>query len=68
MFSKNLPESGVHGALIQDNTFSVDFLYNALKVAEEPRYTNMKKILEDEIRLLKKPKGYLLIKLFKIVN
>lgn len=51
-----MPESGIHGALVVDNIFNVDFLYNSLKVSEETRYFNMKKILEDEIKLLKKTK------------
>lgn len=55
-FARNLTESGIHGALVQEPFFNVDFLYSALKVTDEPRYHNMKKILEDEIRLLKKSK------------
>ena len=51
-----MPESGIHGALVVDNSFNVDFLYNSLKVGDETRYFNMKKILEDEIKLLKKTK------------
>ena len=55
-FLKKLNESGLHGALVVDNQFDVDFLYDSLGVSEiEPRYINMKKIIEDEIRLLRKP-------------
>jgi hypothetical protein len=56
-FTQNLCESGIHGALVVDNLFNVDFLYNSLKVTDEPKYLNMKKILEDEIKLLKKTKN-----------
>ena len=50
-----LNESGLHGALVADSCFNVDFLYNLLGVSEESsRYANMKKILEDEIKLLRK--------------
>lgn len=56
-FAKNLPESGIHGALVHDSIFTVDFLYHSLKVTDEPRYFNMKKILEDEIKLLRKPRS-----------
>ncbi len=55
-FTQNLAESGIHGALVVDSLFNVDYLYNSLKVTDEPKYFNMKKILEDEIKLLKKTK------------
>ena len=58
-FTKNLPESGLHGSLIHDNIFTVDFLYTSLQVTDEPRYQNMKKILEDEIKLLRNPRMYI---------
>ena len=55
-FTKKLNESGLHGAVVFDSQFSVDYLYDSLGVSEsETRYSNMKKILEDEIRLLRKP-------------
>ena len=55
-FTKKLKESGLHGGLIFDSQFNADFLYDSLGVSEtETRYSNMKKILEDEIRLLRKP-------------
>lgn len=57
-FSANLSESGIHGALVIDSAFNVDILYMCLGVnSEETRYHNMKKILEDEIKLLKKTNG-----------
>ena len=55
-FTNNLDESGIHGALAVESMFNVDYLYSSLKVPDEARYFNMKKILEDEIRLLKKTK------------
>lgn len=54
MFLPNLSQSGLHGALINDNSFNVEFLYSCLNVTDEPRYVNIKKILDDEIKLLKK--------------
>ena len=55
-FLKKLSESGLHGALLIDNQFDVDFIYDCLGVSEiEPRYINMKKIIEDEIKLLRRP-------------
>ena len=55
-FLKKLNESGLHGALLMDSQFDVDFLYESLGVSEiEPRYINMKKIIEDEIKLLRRP-------------
>lgn len=53
-----LTESGLHGALVADSTFSIDHLYNCLGVEEESRHQNMKRILEDEIKLLKKTKRF----------
>jgi hypothetical protein len=61
-YSANLSESGLHGALVADISFNVDFLYSCLGVnTDETRYHNMKKILEDEIKLLRKTKGYLIL-------
>ena len=56
-FLPNLPQSGLHGALISDNSFNVEFLYSALGVTDELKYQNMKKIIEDEIKLLKKSRA-----------
>ena len=56
-FVNKLDESGIHGALVADSLFNVEFLYACLSVPEEARYLNMKKIIEDEIKLLRKPKS-----------
>lgn len=57
-FLPNLAQSGLHGALIVSDhvSFATEFLYSALRVPDEPKYQNMKKILDDEIKLLKKSK------------
>lgn len=59
LFIKKLSESGLHGGLclLEATThFNVDFLYESLGVSEiEPKYLNMKKIIDDEIQLLRSP-------------
>ncbi len=47
----------MHGALVADSSFNIDSLYDALRV-DELKHQNIKKILEDEIKLLKKSKLY----------
>jgi hypothetical protein len=54
-YADNLKESGLHGALVADSSFNIDSLYDALRV-DELKHQNIKKILEDEIKLLKKSK------------
>jgi hypothetical protein len=55
-FLPNLSQSGLHGALVADSSFNTEFLFNALCVGDEQKYQNMRKILEDEIKLLRKTK------------
>lgn len=57
-FLPALGQSGLHGALIADNAFNTDFLYSCLGVTNEQKYQNMKKIIDDEIKLLKKSKTF----------
>jgi hypothetical protein len=54
-----LCESGIHGALLsQSDTFTVDMLYQCLGAnGDEQRLQMMKKILEDELKLLRKIKN-----------
>ncbi len=54
-YEDNLYESGLHGALILDNSFNVDYVYEALRIDESRSQTNRKHI-EDEIKTLKKSK------------
>jgi hypothetical protein len=49
----NLSQSGLHGALLVDNVFNLDFMLNILEVKTDDVHEN-KKILDDEIKLLKK--------------
>lgn len=56
-FLKHLNESGLHGAFVMDNSFTVDTLYQCLKVSDDVRFTQAKKIVDDELRLLKKGKS-----------
>jgi hypothetical protein len=56
-FLKHLNESGLHGAFVMDNAFTVDTLYQCLKVPDDARFTQAKKIVDDELRLLKKGKS-----------
>ena len=51
-----LPESGIHGALVADSSFNTECLFQCLQVQDESKYSNMRKILDDEIKLLKKTK------------
>jgi len=57
-FLPALGQSGLHGALVADNAFNTDFLYSSLGVTNEQKYQNMKKIIDDEIKLLKKSKTF----------
>ena len=40
-----------------DNSFTVDTLYQCLKVPDDARFTQAKKIVDDELKLLKKGKS-----------
>lgn len=51
-----LPESGIHGALVADNSFNTECLFQCLDIHDESKYSHMRKILDDEIKLLKKTK------------
>lgn len=53
----NLNESGIHGALVNDHAFNVDYLYEALRI-DEARHQSLKKILDEEVKHLKKSKLY----------
>ena len=56
-FLPNLAQSGLHGGIVADNSFTADFLFLVLAVpVDEAKYQNMRKILDDEIKLLKKSK------------
>ncbi|CAF0806729.1 unnamed protein product [Brachionus calyciflorus] len=52
-----LSESGLHGALVVENSFNTDSLFHCLGIEDEAKYHNIKKILDDEIKLLKKTKS-----------
>ncbi|RNA03807.1 kazrin-like isoform X4 [Brachionus plicatilis] len=52
-----LPESGMHGALVADSSFNTECLFHCLQVQDESKYANIRKILDDEIKLLKKTKN-----------
>lgn len=53
---EKLPESGIHGALVADSSFNTECLFHCLQVQDENKYNNIRKILDDEIKLLKKTK------------
>ena len=57
----NLSQSGLHGALVVDNGFNVEFLFNILDIKTDldvySHENSIRKILEDEIKLLKKVKS-----------
>lgn len=54
-YADNLSESGLHGAFVADSSFNIDALYEALRV-DEIKHHHIRKIIEDEIKLLKKSK------------
>jgi hypothetical protein len=58
-YSDTMCESGIHGALLANaDTFTVDILYQCLGAnGDEQRLQMMKKILEDELKLLRKIKN-----------
>ena len=54
-FAGNLSQSGLHGPFVGHDAFNVDMLYACLSVpVDEAKYTNMKKIIDGEIRLLRR--------------
>ena len=53
-----LSQSGLHGALVMDSAFNVDFLFHCLDIKNDEfiQENNMRKILDEEIKILKKTK------------
>ncbi len=56
-FLKHLNESGLHGAFVMDSSFTVDTLYQCLKVPDDAHFIQLKKIVDDELKMLKKGKS-----------
>lgn len=59
-YSSLLPQSGLHGGLVVDSSFNVELLLSLLDIKSDQfsNEFNHKKILEDEIKILKKFKRY----------